>query len=217
MKDTNPNPDQLDQLLDESLAQYSQVSPLTGLEDRILSRLEQAPAEMPQGFSLAAVRTWLTLPRMAAVATAILLGAGIWLGLAFVTGPGDDIEYVGQDTAIEVKAGTPVETATAPLPARIPQEAFRGSIPKIAEMFAASHVFKLPSGNVANPTQVETAEVRKEVFPAPAPPTEQDRLAMAFARMTERVAVAEAKIEPGIVDLEVTPLEIAPIRLEELE
>jgi hypothetical protein len=212
--------DELDHLLDEGLAQYSQVEPLTGLEDRILARLEHAAEEPAPRFSWAAVIAWFTLPRLAGVTTALLLAGGIWLGAKLVTEPGEDIDYVGENTTIDVKGGKSVETAAAPLPARIPQEAFRASLPKIAEMFTASRVFKLPEPQPRHEPAATQAgvPVQAQVFPAPAPLSEQEQLALAYARMSQRMELASATVpEPGIRELEVELLEVAPIQVKELE
>lgn len=219
-------PADLDRLLDDSLAQYSQAEPLAGLEDRILARLERAPKEPREGFSWAAIAAWFTPPRLAGAATALLLAGGIWLGVVMVTAPGEDIDYVGQDTTVDVKGGTPVETAIAPLPVRIPQEAFRASAPRIAEIFAATPVFKLgeePTVRIPHSPAKDGREVavsvvvKEEVFPAPAPLSEQESLALAYARMSQRTEVASSLPEDGVRKLEVELLELAPIKVEELE
>ncbi|MEO5936657.1 MAG: hypothetical protein ABIP81_05540 [Terriglobales bacterium] len=266
MKDdrkTNQDPEQcegldqtpLDQLLDKSLAQYAQVSPLAGLEERILARLEDEAAQPEPGLGsrvAAKVGSWLGVDpaepfagqRLAGALTAVALVAGIALGMFLVTRPGEDTVYVGQNDSIDVAAGTPVEAATAPLPARIPQEAFRASTAKLAQLFGANPVKpmvkfggsrKVAGAEVAGAeiagveiagakigkTEAGLNEARAEVFPAPAPLSEQERLAVAYARHSQRspatATVAGTLPEPGIRELEVPMLQVTPIKVEELQ
>lgn len=239
---TNQDPEQrgeldqspLDQLLDKNLAQYSQVSPLAGLEERILARLDDAAAQPEPGF-LARVTAKVASgfgidaaepfagQRLAGALTAVVLVAGIALGMFLVTRPAEDTQYVGQSDSIDVNAGNPVETATAPLPARIPQEAFRASTAKLAQLFAANPAKSVVRwGQSSAPGVNEGAVVeRHETFPAAAPLSEQERLALAYARNSQRspvtATVAAAQPEPGIRELEVPMLQVTPIKVEELE
>lgn len=221
---TNHDPDQLDALLDQNLAQYSQVSPLAGLEERILARLENAAAQPAPGFMarlMTKAALWVGLDagqpfagsRLAGTVTAGLLVVGIGLGMFLVTRPGEDTDFVVEDT-IDVKSGGPIETATAPLPARIPQEAFRASTAKLATMFAAKPLVRLaPSPDTGT---IEGMEIRQEVFPSPAPLSEQERLALAYARFAHGQEVAVKAPGPGLGELEVAPVAIPEIKIEGL-
>ncbi len=218
MKDQDHNPestecDQLDQLLDASLAQYSQSEPLTGLEDRILARLEGTAAEPTPWWGAFFWQRW------GWAVTAMVLVAGITAGMFFVTSPGDDIDYVGEGTAIEIKAGAPVETLTAALPPRIPPEVFRAAMPKVAAQLPNIAMLTEGPGGAGRGVQSEVrSEVRNEVFPAPAPLSEQERLALAYARIGERLPLASAIApERGIRELEVPRLQLTPLKVEELE
>jgi hypothetical protein len=202
----NPERDKLDQLLENSLGQYSQSEPLTGLEDRILARLEDA-AKTPQPAWWSA---WFTAPRLAGVVTALLLLAGLWLGMKLVTSPGEDIDYIGQNTTVEVDGGIPAETKIAQLPPRIPMEVIRKAFERRP----------LPAGflTLTQPSMPTLEPVKAEVFPAPAPLTEQERLAVAYARRTQQLLTAEVRLpEPGIREMEMAPVVIAPLQVEELE
>lgn len=212
------SPDRLEELLDKSLAQYSQAEPLAGIEERIFARLQGAAAEPTPGWASLVWQRW------GMAATAGLLVAGIALGGWLVTGPGEDIDYVGENTSIDVNSG-PVETATAALPPRIPAEAFRASPQKLAGMFAVNPVVRLQLAPAAeSPSEAASSGVansvpREEVFPAPVPLSEQERLALAYMRMSQRlpVTMAAAVPEPGIRELEVPILQVAPLKVEELE
>jgi hypothetical protein len=191
MNDVKHNPDKLDQLLDQGLAQYSQAEPLMGLEERLLARLETAEEE-PVSWT-----TWFTIPRAAWTTAGLLLAAGIGLGMFLVTGPGEDIDYEGEPVEIAVNVKAPVETVTSPLP---------GSIALI----------NVP---VSPMPQIEEthSELRAAVFPAPAPPSEQEQLALRYARFNQQRDVAGVQIPAGIRDLEVAPLEVAPLEMQTLE
>ena len=186
-KDREQSPDKLDQLLDESLAQYSQTEPLAGLEDRILARLAQTPEEPVPWYT-----AWFTSPRLAWVLTAAALVVGISVGMYMVTRPGEDVDYVGGNTTIQVKGEAPLETAD--LPPRIPKEVLQQRAPRVT-------------------LTTEEPVIKAEVFPAPAPLSEEERLAMTYARMSPGMKVIPAA-EPGIKELEVKPLEMAPLKVE---
>ncbi|MEO6119987.1 MAG: hypothetical protein ABIP12_04790 [Terriglobales bacterium] len=233
-------PDKVDQILDQSLAQYAQVAPLAGLEERILARLEDAAQQPEPGFGsrvAAKVGSWLGVDpaepfaaqRLAGAVTAVVLVAGIALGMFLVTRPGEDTVYVGQSDSIDVTAGTPVEATTAPLPARIPQEAFRASTERLAGMFGSAFgpgpAIKLAPGfQTTEPAESGSSDVpaaKHETFPAPAPLSEQERMALAYAQNSRRLpipaTVAAALPQPGIRELEVPILQVTPIKVEELE
>lgn len=197
MNEYEHNPDKLDQLLDDSLAEYSQAEPLAGLEDRILARLEHAAEEQVPWYEAAGWQRW------GWALTAVVLAAGIALGMFLVTRPGEDIDYVADGETIEVKSG-PVEPQIAALPPRIPVEVIRRAFERRP----------LPTGLLASTPQVagEEPAPNAEVFPAPAPLSEQERLALSYARMSPGLRVIRA--EPGIKAIEVKPLEIAPLRVE---
>ncbi len=158
--------------------------------------------------------------------TAVVLVGGLVVGAWLVTSPGEDIDYVGENAEIEVNGGVPVETATAPLPARIPLEAFRASSEKLASLFGANPVVRLDPNAKVKGSEEPTAEARAElsdevsdVFPTPAPLSEQERLALAYARTSQQLIVATATAVPeaGIRELEVPSLQVTPLKVEELE
>lgn len=194
MNDAQHNPDKLDQLLDQGLAQYSQTEPLAGLEERILARLETAEEEPASWFGF----TWITGPRAAWTGAGLLLAAGIGLGMVLVTGPGEDIDYETPPIEVAVKsAKLPVETVTAALPQLLPLNNVPVSaMPKIEE---------------------PQTDVRASAFPAPAPPSEQEQLALRYARVNQGRDVAVLQLPAGIRDLEVPPLQVAPLEMQSLE
>ncbi len=188
-------PDPLDQLLDSGLKQYSSSEPLAGLEDRILARLELARNEAAHEPA-----RWFTVPRLAWSFAIIALAAGIALGMYLITRPGEDTDYyVEGGEKIDVPGGIAAETAHAPLPLQIPLV----NLPKFKPPF----VLTIPTA----PAQVE---VKQEVFPAPAPLSEQERLALAYA---QRPPVARPTApEPGFKDIEVKPVDVTPLKVEAL-
>ncbi|HUQ49459.1 MAG TPA: hypothetical protein VM056_02000 [Terriglobales bacterium] len=193
MTEPYTNPNELDEQLDAGLKAYSDVCPREGLEGRVLANLRTAPEESAWS------RGWFTSPRLAWMTT-VLLAGGIGLGMFLISQPGLDDEEEGDDSAIQIHLKAKVETLTAALPhviefKNIPSTA-RPRMPKI----------------------LDVAPVRSEVFPAPAPLSEQERMALSYARVSQGRMMAAVRLpESGIRELEVPALQMAPLRVEELE
>lgn len=209
MNDQPHNPDKLDRLLDAGLSEYTQAEPLGGLEDRILARLESAGDAKASWYSAWNLQQW------SAALTALVLVVGIGTGIYFVTRPGEDINYyVDGGETMDVQSG-PIEPETAALPPSIPQEVIRRAFERRTPPLFVPGLFSMGS-MPPSPTEPMVVEVVKaEVFPAPAPLSEQERLALVYARIGRPVEVVRAPAAE-IKDIEVAPVAVAPLKVEAL-
>lgn len=207
MNDQEHNPDKLDRLLDAGLSEYTQAEPLGDLEHRILARLESAGTAKVRWYSAWNLRQW------SAALTALVLVAGIGTGIYFVTRPAEDMNYyVDGGETMEVTSG-PVEPQTAPLPPSIPQEVIRQAFERRSQtLFGPDWFAKAP---IAPEPAEAAAVVKAEVFPAPAPLSEQERLALVYARIGRPVEVVRAPAAE-IKDIEVAPMAVAPLKVATL-
>jgi len=211
MNDHKHDADKLDRLLDAGLSEYTQAEPLAGIEDRILARLESAGDAKARWYSAWTMQQW------SAALTALVLVAGIGTGIYFVTRPGEDISYyVDGGETMDVKSGT-VQPETAPLPPSISQEVIRQAFERRTQPLFVPGLFPLEPTQPAAPPASETNEavVKTEVFPAPLPLTEQERLALVYARIGRPVEVVRAPAAE-IKDIEVAPVAVAPLKVEAL-
>jgi hypothetical protein len=199
MSSQDQQPDKFDQLLDAGLKDYSAAEPLAGLEERILARLEsadEAPAPWWHRFTGQRL-TWQDSSWALAV---LLLAGGIGFGIWLTTRPGEDVDYVAENPeVIDVKGNNPIETTQAQLAAQIPF----AKLPK----FKAPFVFNISPMRAA-------VTLKQDVFPAAAPLTEQERLALTFVRMPP--APKPIAPEPGIAEIEVKPVDVTPLNVRAL-
>ncbi len=155
----------LDELLNNALADYSNVEPRAGLEGRILANLATMQPETGSRF-----RWWPAMGLAAAAAMALVL---------FLAAPHE----IRKPATLGVKS--PVSTSPAVIPevateiqASRPHMAGNSSRhlhgpvrPAHVEYLAASH-----------PAQL--AVVKQDVFPAPSPLTSQEKMLFAYLRRT---------------------------------
>jgi cytoskeletal protein RodZ len=178
-----------DNLLDEALNEYRDAEPLTGLEARVLARLQTAKP--------ARVSPWLRWGIAAACAAAVALA--LWIGMARRTSqtlaPADKVaaqsEVVtpSQQPAISTKG-----PAIASSNSRVQSETSRPRITATAAL---------------TPSKPAIAEV----FPVPLPLSDAERALMAALQKDPQaappasdtdavIAIAEIKIKPLSLDIE---------------
>jgi len=148
----NETPDELDAALDAALTHYAAVEPRAGLEERILAHLHASDA-MPSHF-----RAWwkwgVTLAAVAIIVAALALR---W-----------------ERTSKPVIANDPQIAPEAPAETKLP--------PLHATVASISHKRSPVRRNNLTPV-VETEAVPKlNVFPSPAPLTEQEKMALNYVR-----------------------------------
>jgi hypothetical protein len=160
----NKNSDRkLEELLDHALADYSNVEPRTGLETRILARLATANAEAPR-------TTWLRWWPALSLAAAALVVLAIFLASPKTV------------NKIEVKQTPPaLPNSTTLSPANSQQLATlqpkKGNHRHPATQRASNAV-----ATVSQPPQLTA--IKQDVFPAPSPLTDQEKLLFAYLRRT---------------------------------
>jgi hypothetical protein len=187
------NDHQFDELLDHALIEYRDAEPLSGMEDRVLQRLQSQPVERRN------VR-WIW-GAIAACAALILIG--VWIGVENSTTP--HLPTAG-------KYGSP---ATTP---HLPTDGKYGPPAEMATARAAEQPNLTPTppkaGGVRHPTPIARAEAPTRTattnpqFPTPAPLTEEEHalLAMLHANPDALPKPRENSDDTAIAPLEIKPL-----------
>jgi hypothetical protein len=168
----NDKDKQLEEMLDATLAEYSNVEPRAGLEQRILANLSAAPVEQER---FAFLRFW---PQWA-ISCAILFGI-----LAFSV-------WRTKPAPQQIVKETPKITVSGPTPVIAAQQA-----PIMPVHVRRSHV-RVQQVNASQ----QVANVKQPVFPAPSPLSDQERLLFAYMRRTpanEIAANAKPDDEPTL-------------------
>ena len=166
----------LDELLDNALAEYSNVEPRAGLEGRILANLSTAGVE-PERFSF--LRFW---PQWA-VACAIVFG--ILALTVWKTKPAP--QQIAKEETVKVVPRVIVPSPTPGVPTK---KVVKPPVPTQRPQQPA-----MPTPEAA-PQQV--AVVKQPVFPAPSPLSDQERLLFSYMRRTDRAEIA-ANAKPDVV------------------
>jgi len=187
MDDKNHN-QFVDDLLDAGLERYGSVTPRPGLEGRILANV-RAERERRSWFVWAG---WL-----AAGAVAALIVVGVFNLTHRPTRPAPPPSVAtGQTAPQTVASAPPVE----------PTRESRFTRPVSGQRIPRTFIYTMRH------------ETRLDVFPSPQPPTEQEKLLVQYVRRTPAEALAAAPAESTLIpDLEVKPLDIAPLNTEETE
>lgn len=158
------NDTRMDRILDAALAQYGEVAPLYGLEERVLGRL--------RGERVRRWRPWISAA--AAAATLVLL-------ILSMQSP----KPASRQEAVRTRP----EVIAAPLPE-----------PRIAERRAMPPANPKPRVAAARGEAAEATTAalpKRDVFPTPTPPTEQELLLAKYMRVTPRREVlAQIRREP---------------------
>jgi hypothetical protein len=177
------NHDQFDELVDYALSEYRDAEPLSGLEDRVLQRLQ------PVGRRFA----WWMWGAIAICAALVLIG--VWIGVENPTTP---------HLPTDGKYGPP--TSTQPTQAR-EQASPPISSPESKEL---ARVTKTPTppktGGAGHPAR--TTIVTQRVFPTPTPLTAQERAFMASLQGNSAVAASGAAPDSSIAiaEIQIKPL-----------
>jgi hypothetical protein len=168
----NENEMRLDDLLDSALAQYGAAEPLHGLEDRVLGRLNGAGAR----------RAWwmwggVATAVAAAIVVVVLLARPAEQKPAPTAGAQSiPQQNVGSQSAVKQQSAAPVPIRKQP--SVVPNANTSASLRPRAQGQP-----KLRPETAAN------ALPRRDVFPTPMPPTEQERLLARYVRVTPRAEV----------------------------
>jgi hypothetical protein len=176
----------LDDLLDAGLARYSNVTPRPGLEGRILANARAARQQS----------SWFVWAgRLAAGAVAAIIVVGVF-NLAH-----------RRAKLIQPPAATTGETAPQISVSILPGESDRESRPSRRALMG-----RMPR----SVTQTARQETLLDVFPSPQPLTEQEKLLAQYVRQTPAEVLAASPTESTLIpELEIKPLDIAPLDTEE--
>lgn len=180
----------LDDLLDAGLARYTNVTPRPGLEGRILANARAARERRPWF-------VWAGWLASGAVAAAILLSV-----LAV--------------TRLRTPPPPPVPVVSRPGV----QEHLLPGLRPVTRLARARHRMRpLYPHQASGAAAVAAAEeVRLAQFPSPQPLTEQEKLLVQYVRQAPPEALAASPTESTVIpDLEIKPLDIAPLDAEETE
>jgi len=201
----------VDYLLDTGLAQYRGVEPRPGLENRILARLrtEQAAALWRE-------RAWRT--------GAVLIAAGVVLALAstaFRSRPQVPIPATGSQGPAPIVEGSRDPGAVLPWRSFTPGHRNPGQVEHSAELRGSADsvsnsvaCFRKPWTAEVARRLARTEEPRPEVFPSPAPLSEEESLLVSLVRQSPERAWAafpeenEAMANSRVPDLDIPSLEM---------
>jgi hypothetical protein len=177
-----------EQWLDEAIGYLRDTGPRRGLETRVLAGL-RAHAEQRR-------RRWALV--VAASAAAVLLAG---LVASWPRSKPEATPDVAQQSP-----PAPVNTASAPAISAV-KEPLKTNRPQTRE-----HGEGQAQSTVRRVVAVTAVEARPEIFPTPAPLTEQGKLLQAYLRQTppQELALVAARLRPAgeIEDLRISPLEI---------
>jgi hypothetical protein len=176
--------DEFDDLLHEALSEYRDAEPLTGIESRLLERL--------QNRNRAYTRPWLRWSYAAAAPAALVLM--LWIGMARRVANPDTTagEFAAQSNVVPQK---PQSAATADNPTVVSENTRAGSGPPKR---TASTPATLKHGN----TEIAAA------FPVPVPLTDQEEAFLAaLNRHPEALRLTPGSdTAPVIAQIEIKPL-----------
>jgi len=179
----NPN-EHLDNILDEALSEYCDAESLSGLEDRVMQRIQEQKA----------IRQTRGLRWAIALVCAAALAFAMWLGL----------ERRAPQTTAPSAIATTGSVQPAPVQALSVAVADTGANasnrPKSARQTASA---------IAQPAQ--SAHLMPAVFPSPTPLTAEERAFMAALQRDPRAmpAASDADTAITIAKIEIKPLSIS--------
>lgn len=169
------NEKQLDQLLDSLLSRYSDAQPRPGLETRILATVRAQAAEQKRS-------GWKPLWMWLGAAAALVIVAALLL----------------MNHSVRKVPGAPT-IANTPQPSVVPPKNPPADHQQVAEGPPERKHRPLPQPPLIARTVRE--EVRKEVFPTPEPPSEQERLLLSYlARTPRQEIIAQSKPDRPSLD-----------------
>src|SRR5579863_3434384 len=154
----------IDEFLDSALADYSNVEPRAGIENRIIARLSAEEASP-------APRAWLRWwPAFGFVAAALIVLV-VWIGMS--APQKRDLDVVVKETPRAIQQ-------VQPQPA-----------PKKMATAGGSHAWRpRPTHTHVALEPAKLAVVKQDVFPAPSPLTDQERMLLAYLRKTPTAEIA---------------------------
>jgi len=180
----------VDDLLEASLARYGTASPRPGLEGRVLANVAVARERR----SWSAWMGWL-----AAGAIASIIAVGVFNLMHGRRNP-------SPPQSVAMVKTTPSSLTIGHRPIAVPPERVRELQP--ASKRRAPHVNLELAGEGKN----------LPVFPSPSPMTEQEKLLALYVRTTPAEVLSSASTDSTqIPELEIKPLEIAPLDTDETE
>ena len=172
------NEKRLDQLLDSLLATYSDVQPRPGLQTRILANVR---AQMPQPS-----RPWVLGWIWAGVAITSTVLAAVLL-----------VRYFGPTVPPPPSLANHTRPVIAPVQTRVAQPPSAVHARGGVEAFPPVHGSKVPDPAIA----MTAPDVRQEIFPAPTPISEQERLLLGYLAGTpQEEVIAQSRPERPVVD-----------------
>jgi hypothetical protein len=182
-----------DELLDAALRQYGSVEPRAGLEQRVLAGVRAGENE-------ATARWWRWQWVTVAVAAVLMIALGVYLAVPR--------ENAARPPEIANKPAMPQPGNIAP--AMPPEPVPAAPVPprEVAEAPKA-----LPRRAVVAAVIVAPAHTKRDVFPAPAPISEQERVALHYAQRApqEALLAAAAKANQPPTSLHIEEIQVAPL------
>ena len=174
--------DELDQILDDALAEYREAEPLAGLEDRVLMRVK-SQAE-------GARRPWWQWNAIAAAAAALAIAA--WIGFG---GRGRH------------EAPAPVAKKQA-----LPAESYPRAKEEPVAKEKAAKANRPQSPRAPAPVQVASTAgaPMREHFPSPAPLRPEERMLLALAQ-THPESLGELSRDDDDQEISIAPIHIKPL------
>ncbi|MCC6587887.1 MAG: hypothetical protein IT168_14430 [Bryobacterales bacterium] len=183
MKETNS--DRLDELIDSALAEYTDAEPLTGLEQRILRRVEAARPRPHSPFYLS--------PRWIVALASVLILIGVAIRWRPTRAGAPVVEKTQASVPRQPESVAPQQTAKATEPARSPAPSAVNVRPKV-------------SGKSVLP--------KKDRFPADSPLTREERALLKWStRAPEQMRQVLASIEEERAGqpVSIEPIRIEPL------
>lgn len=179
----------VDELLEASLSRYCSVAPRPGLEGRVLANARAAHER----------RAWFVWAGwLAAGAAAVMIAVGV---LKF---------------ARRQSVPTPTKSAGAITSAKVPDLGSGVTIVPKKQSLTLLRASKRRAWQTNSVLARE--ENRLPVFPSPSPMTEQEKLLAQYVRTTPAEVLLATSTDSALIpDMEIKPLEIAPLNIDETE
>jgi len=175
---------ELDQLLDDALAEYREAEPLAGLEDRVFQRLQWQTARQR--------RLWWRWSAIAAAAAALVMAA--WIGLGHRTRP---------EVAPRLAAGN-----AAPVEPPQPSGTLKSGQPVAKPVAVAKPVSHIASVHSPAKLVADNPVPKAESFPSPAPLKAEERTLLALAKTHPELLTKDSDADKEIV---INPINIKPL------
>ena len=180
--------DELDQMLDDALAEYREAEPLAGLEDRVLMRVK-SQAERAR-------RPWWQWNAIAAAAAVLAIAA--WIGF------GGRARHEAP-APVAQKQVLPAESYPRAKDTRIAKE------PSTDKSVAAAKIVPSRIARASAPAQATTQSATvRDHFPSPAPLKPEERMLLALAQ-THPEFLGELSRDDDDQEISIAPIHIKPL------